>query len=83
MSASDPNLVILCRESLLGTSDSVEDWLQRQNLCTSVDIVSFTDAVLETGDIETCPVCDTWCEPGELVDDDCNVFDACESCRRR
>lgn len=72
-------IVGACANDLLGTQKEVYDWLDSKGLA-SLGIEEDLEHSL-SDHIERCPECDTWCEPGELVDDE-GESSCCEQCRK-
>lgn len=63
-------------KALLGTSDSLEVWLDDKYPHAEPDVILSHIVTW----IERCPECEEWVEIGELVDEDCEE-QPCGSCR--
>ncbi len=70
-------IIAKCADDLLGTQQEIHQWLDSKGM--PEDMHDDVEAGL-ADHIERCPDCDTWCEPGELVNDD-NEPCSCEQCR--
>ena len=78
----DPAKLTLCQLSeivdlLTGYADGEQKALERFDLT----IEEVEDVALNNG-LERCPTCDCWVPAYELVDDDNEVRDECEDCRK-
>ena len=71
------SVVSQCADDLIGTQKSIYEWTEAHNLKIDDSELEFVLADY----IERCSECDTWCEPGELVDEDGETA-PCDSCKQ-